>query len=120
MRLRDRQAKDLEDLIALAARVHAADAYPMYLPEGDLTRFITRPHPLAAWVAVSGEQLLGHVALHSETSPPVMEFMAELPAERPPLYIARLMVDVHARRAGVGRNLLDLARCAATTAGCIP
>ena len=120
MELRDRHAGDLEDLVALAARVHEADAYPMYLPEGDLTRFLTRPEPFAAWVAVQGEQLLGHVALHSETSPPVMELISELSGERPPLYIARLMVDVDARRAGAGRRLLDRARREAVAAGCIP
>jgi hypothetical protein len=52
MQVRKRRGGDLLELVAIAARVHRADGYPIYLPEADLVRFLTRPEPLAAWVAM--------------------------------------------------------------------
>jgi ribosomal protein S18 acetylase RimI-like enzyme len=113
MEVRERRDDDLGELVAVAARVHEADGYPVFLPGGDLRQFLTRPAPLAAWVAVRDEELIGHVALNAETSRPVMQLIAELTPERPALYVTRLLVDPGARRQGVGGKLLEHARRAA-------
>ena len=49
--IRTRTPHDMDDLVELATTVRAVDDYPVYLPDGDLVRFLTRPTPLAAWVA---------------------------------------------------------------------
>ena len=67
MEIRERRAEDLDQLVAMAARVRAADQYPIFLPDGDLDRFLTWPKPLVAWLAVNDEAPLGHVALNVET-----------------------------------------------------
>lgn len=64
------------ELVAVAARVHAEDHYPIFLPHGDFVRFLTRASPVAAWVAVRDERIVGHVALNAETSGPVMRLAA--------------------------------------------
>jgi len=97
---RERRDDDLDELVAVAARVHAVDHYPIFLPHGDFARFLTRPSPVAAWVAVRDERIVGHVALNAETSGPVMRLAAELVPERRVAYVARLLVDPDARRQG--------------------
>lgn len=118
--LRERRDDDLDELVAVAARVHAVDQYPIFLPDGDFARFLTRPGPVAAWVAVRDEGIVGHVALNAETSGPVMRLAAELVPERRVVYVARLLVDPDARRQGVGRRLLEQAGGAAAELGHLP
>ena len=108
--IRERSHRDLDQLVAVTGRVHVADRYPIFLPKGDFYRFLTRPMPVAAWVAVRDGSVVGHVALNAETSRPVLQLVAELKSERPVLYIARLFVDPGAGRAGIGRELLEHAR----------
>ena len=71
-----------------AARAHTADNYPIYLPDGDFVRFLSRPQPIAAWVAVDGDRVLGHIALNETTSEPVMELVDE---HGPPLQLDRVL-----------------------------
>lgn len=89
---------------------HRADGYPKYLPE-DLLSFIVDPEALGAWVAVDGEALLGHVALHRRSVPQVMEVAASATGlgEDRLAVVARLLVDPGGRRRGVGRVLLERA-----------
>jgi GNAT superfamily N-acetyltransferase len=117
--VRARRDDDLDELVTIAARVHAADGYPIFLPDRGFARFLTRPKPVAAWVAVR-ERIVGHVALNAETSRPVMALVTNLALERPALFVARLLVDPEARRQGVGRNLLEQARRAAVDSGHCP
>ncbi len=114
---RERRDDDLDELVTVAARVHAVDHYPIFLPDGDFAWFLTRPTPVAAWVAVRDERIVGHVALNAETSGPVMRLAAELVPERRVAYVARLLVDPDARRQGVGRRLLEQAARAAAELG---
>jgi GNAT superfamily N-acetyltransferase len=118
--IRERSHSDLDQLVAVTGRVHVADRYPIFLPNGDFYRFLTRPVPVAAWVAVRDGSVVGHVALNAETSRPVLQLVAELKSERPVLYIARLFVDPGARRAGIGRELLEHARRAVVDSGHAP
>ncbi len=72
MLVRARRDNDVEQCQELARIVHAADGYPPFLPGGDLRRFLLAPESLAAWVAEVDGQILGHVALHSHSSAPVI------------------------------------------------
>jgi GNAT superfamily N-acetyltransferase len=120
MEIRARRERDLGDLATIAARVHDLDNYPIFLPGGDYTGFITRPTSLAAWVAVRGRQLVGHVALNDTTSNPVMQLVDDDRPAHPPAYVARLLVDPGSRREGVGRRLLEHARREALSSGRVP
>lgn len=120
MEIRERHESDLDDLVAVAARVHELDNYPIFLPDDDYIRFLSQPKPLAAWVAVSGRELVGHVALNETTSPSVMELVEERGRSAHPVYVARLLVDPGSRRLGGGRQLLDHARRAVADAGRCP
>ena len=118
--IRERSAADLDDLVAVAARVHKVDNYPIFLPGGDLVRFLRNPTPLAAWVALRGGQLIGHVALNDTTSRPVMQVVEDRRPTLPAAYVARLLVDPSSRGDGVGWRLLERARRAAIEVGRSP
>lgn len=120
MDIRARSDDDLDDLVAVAARVHEADGYPLHLPDGDHRRFLTRPPALAAWVAVADGRAIGHAALNETTSRPVMALVADHEPSARPVYVARLLVDPAARRRGVGRALLDEAARAAVASWWTP
>lgn len=109
MLMRERMAEDLTDLVALARTVHHIDGYPPYLPNDDFVGFFQSGHPIAAWVAVDGTEIVGHVSLHGSSSPGVLELAADVLGVHPQDcgVIARLMVGTGARRSGVGRRLLD-------------
>jgi GNAT superfamily N-acetyltransferase len=114
MEVRQRQDRDLDQLVRVAARVQAVDGYPGFLPDGDLVRFLTRPPPVAAWVAVHDDDLVvGHVALCDRTAGPVMQLAAELEPDERPVFVTRLLVDPGVRRLGYGGRLLERARRAA-------
>jgi len=118
--LRRRHVDDLDALVVLAGRVRALDGYPVHLPDGDLARFLTRPPPVAAWVALHARAIVGHAALHEETSPAVMRLATEVVTDGPVAFVARLFVDPSARRLGIGARLLDHARHEAVARGCVP
>ena len=78
MDVRARHDDDLEELVTIAPSVYAADGYPIFLPDRDFARFLTTLKPVAAWVAVRDERIVGHVALNAQTSRPVMALVAKL------------------------------------------
>jgi GNAT superfamily N-acetyltransferase len=108
--IRPRTSGDFAQLRALAAHVHATDGYPVYVPGGDLLRFLTEPRSLAAWVAEEGGRLVGHVAVNSESNQFVMKAVREAGIEGDLAVVARLLVDPGARRQGIGMQLLAQAR----------
>lgn len=120
LQIRERGDADFEQLEILALQVQASDRYPIYLPDGDVRRFLSQPASTAAWVAVFDDQVVGHVALNDSTSAPVMMAVDELGDDRPALYVARLLVAPSARRTGAGRALLDHARRQAASTGFLP
>ncbi|MBV8463306.1 MAG: GNAT family N-acetyltransferase [Acidimicrobiales bacterium] len=127
MLIRPRRPADTDHLVDLATVIRARDAYPRVLL-GELRHFIVSPEALAAFVAVDDETgaaanpLVGHVALHPRSTPPVMA-LARRATGRPEdqlALIARLMVDPQARRKGVGRRLLEAGSAAASALGRLP
>jgi GNAT superfamily N-acetyltransferase len=104
MEVRRRQAGDVEELARVAAAVRGLDGYPPRLPD-----LFTSPEALAAWVAVEGGAVVGHIALHPASAAPVMAIAGEAtgwPAERL-VVVARLLVAPTGRRRGAGTMLLD-------------
>lgn len=120
MEIRARTAEDLDELVEVATRVHAVDGYPMFLPGGDVGRFLTRPEAAAAWVAVVDDRVVGHVSLHDTSSPPVTDLVASRFPDEPAVYVARLFVDPTMRRRGAGRRLVAHAVQAARVMGRSP
>lgn len=118
--VRDRRPDDIEALVGIAERVRARDGYPVFLRDGDLPRFLTKPASLGAWVAEREGVAVGHVVLNAETSAPVMQLVAQRGHDHGVAFVARLLVDPDARRQGIGTRLLDHARRAATARGLVP
>lgn len=119
--VRPRSAADLGPCAELVRAVHNADGYPRNLPE-DLMAFIASRGGLAAWVAERGGIIVGHVALHSRSSEQVMQAAGAAlgePAARMGV-VARLLVSPRARRAGVGRLLMQTASDEAAARGLRP
>ncbi len=121
MPVRERTEADLDDCVRLARVVYELDRYPVFLPD-DLRRFITAPDALAAWVAELDGQIIGHVALRSNSSAAVVAMASEalkLPADRLGV-VARLLVSPQHRRRGTGRSLLEVASKQAHARGLWP
>jgi GNAT superfamily N-acetyltransferase len=116
--IRRRQEADMERCVAMAAVVHQQDRYPRYLGH-DLRSFLMYPGALGAWVADSGTDIVGHVALHPDSSEPVMALIKETTGlDNGDLgVIARLMVAPTARGAGVAQALLEVATTHAQALG---
>jgi GNAT superfamily N-acetyltransferase len=119
--IRRRAEADLDELVRIAQVVQALDGYPGRQPR-DMTAFLAAPYALSAWVAELDGAVVGHVALHRESLPVVMERAASvLDCEPSQLaVVARLLVDPAVRRAGIGRALLDAAAVDARSRGLHP
>ena len=119
--IRRRTNDDMDAVVRLGELVHELDGYPRYFPQG-LRSFLAATEALGSWVAIRGSDLVGHVALHRRTSKPAMDLAGRatrLPVERLAV-IARLMVAPAARRAGIGRSLLQHAEAQAVALGRAP
>ena len=111
--VRRRTDGDLDVLEQVTARVRAADDYPTYLPGDDYRRFLTRPAPLAAWVAELDDRICGHVAFSARSSPAVVGVLRDAGITGEVGVVARLLVDPGTRRLGIARELLHTARAEA-------
>jgi ribosomal protein S18 acetylase RimI-like enzyme len=111
--VRARDETDLDRCVEIARAVRRLDGYPPYLP-GDLRTFILSSS-IGAWVAELDDEVVGHVALHRRSSPPVMALASAATGQPPGRLgvVARLAVVPEARRRGVGRALLTTAANAA-------
>jgi ribosomal-protein-alanine N-acetyltransferase len=94
--IRERTDKDLPACVEILRAVHQFGGYPINWP-ADPDRWLTPPAALGIWVAVEGEQVVGHVVLTA----------ADEGAE-----VERLFVDPSLTGRGLGRQLLD--HCVAT------
>ena len=102
--IRDRDADDIEECVAVLAAVHESDGYPMHWP-ADPNRWLNPRGLRQAWVAVEQppdgvERIVGHVLVREDrfdANPSVAE-------------LGRLFVHPSVRRRGVAVRLLDHAR----------
>lgn len=111
----------MEHLLLLAAAVQDQDGYPGRRPR-DLRAFLRSSDAFSAWVAEYDGALAGHVALHRESMPVVMDTAARaLDMDCSQLaVVARLIVGPSLRRSGVGRALLETAAADARRRGLHP
>jgi GNAT superfamily N-acetyltransferase len=108
--VRPRQEADLHGCEQLVRVVYELDGYPGHWPS-DLPAFIAEPDAIAAWVAVAGEEIVGHIALHPNSSEAAMSLARSttgLPSSRLG-FVSRLFVAPATRRSGIGRALLETA-----------
>ncbi|HEV2370314.1 MAG TPA: GNAT family N-acetyltransferase [Acidimicrobiales bacterium] len=115
-----RLPEDLKPLVNIAGQVRELDGYPSYLPDDDFHRFLTRPEPVGAWVAVVEGRVVGHVALNSESHAGVMAVIREAGIDDEVGVVARLLVDPAVRRLGMGGRLLEQATAEAVAQGQVP
>ena len=118
MRIRPKADSDEPACLALLREVHRSDGYPRYLPD-DSQRFITPPYESAAWVADDDGQVVGHVGLHHAAVDPTLMAAQRATGLEPDqlAVVARLLVAPRARRAGLGRALLETAATHARSKG---
>lgn len=118
MEIRPRTDDDLDALVVVASLVHARDGYPPRYAD-DLTALFTRVEPVAAWVAVDADAVVGHVALHDATTGAAMALATEATALASDdlIVLARLLVTPDARGTGVGRGLIATAVAEAHSRG---
>jgi GNAT superfamily N-acetyltransferase len=110
MRIRPKADSDEPACLALLLEVHRSDGYPRYLPH-DAPRFITPLYESAAWVAEEDGKIVGHVGLHYAAVDPTLMAAQRATGLGPDqlAVVARLLVAPLARRAGLGRALLETA-----------
>jgi GNAT superfamily N-acetyltransferase len=108
--IRSRRVEDTLACVNLMRLTHEVDGYPRYLPD-DLTSFLSDSAELAAWVAESGDNVVGHVALHAGLRDPAAGVAVPASGLRPEqlAVVARLMVNPEVRRRGVAGRLLTAA-----------
>ncbi len=103
---------DLAALADILVRVHARDGYPV---EGvdDPESWITPPSELAAWTAVHGAEIIGHISLTRahHTDDAAILWQRATGGDLSQLAIpVRLFVDPRHRNLGAGSLLLRAAR----------
>jgi len=121
MMVRPRTDLDLDACVRMATIVRDLDGYPTRRPL-DLREFLVSRDALGAWVAERDGQVVGHVALHRHSTPEVLAMASQAlsrPVERLGV-VARLLVSPDARRAMIGRTLLNEAASDATSRGLWP
>ncbi|MGZ6956772.1 MAG: GNAT family N-acetyltransferase [Acidimicrobiia bacterium] len=96
--------------------------YPPYLPDDDFRRLLTRPRALEAFVATTGSEIVGHVALHASRPNDAARLSGDALGCDPSSLgvVARLFTAPGSRRAGVGRLLLEAAADSAREHGLVP
>jgi GNAT superfamily N-acetyltransferase len=119
--VRPRRETDLDACAQLVRVLYDLDGYPGHRPT-DLRDFLAEPGAIAAWVAVAAGQIVGHVALHPDSSEASMRLAVSttgLPISSLG-FESRLFVAPMARRAGIGRALLKTAEGHARRRGLCP
>jgi [ribosomal protein S18]-alanine N-acetyltransferase len=92
--IRERTDEDLDELVAVLARVHTHDDYPTHWP-GDPAAWLTPRNMVRAWVAEVDGRVVGHAVVGDEGGQ---------------AWLHRLFVDPDRRGAGAGKALMDKAK----------
>ena len=114
--IRERRAEDLPGCVAAMWAVREVDGYPSVWP-GDPAAFLDPPH-VAAWVAVEGEAVVGHVVLLAQPLPAIVRLTGR-PASALGA-VGRLFTVPAVHGAGVGRRLLDTGVARSRAEGLLP
>lgn len=108
--VRTMQEADLPGAVAALVEVHATDGYPV---EGvrEPTEWVSSPAVVQAWVAESGERIVGHVAvMRPRGEDAVTLWRAQSGDEEAPIgVLGRLYVVREARGRAVGERLVRTA-----------
>jgi GNAT superfamily N-acetyltransferase len=118
--IRERRPHELADCVEAVRLVHQTDRYPTLWPD-DPERWLRPSRFLAAWVAVAGAKIAGHISLtlcDDTTDELVLNATSRKPAQL--AEIARLFVHPALRRHGIGTQLLDHATQYAQKQGLLP
>jgi GNAT superfamily N-acetyltransferase len=98
IRVRNREAVDIESCVQALASVHQTSSYPTNWP-ADPARWLTPPRTLHAWVATTNEMpIAGHVVLRQLLASATGKRTAE---------VSRLFVIPAAQRQGIALTLLQ-------------
>ncbi|WP_406099173.1 GNAT family N-acetyltransferase [Streptomyces sp. NBC_01013] len=111
--IRCRRDDDVKACVEALATVHEVDRYPAEWP-ADPGAWLTPDGMFDAWVAVEGQDILGHVAL-TRTDDVLAADAGLAPAGL--ASVARLFATASARRRGVAGALLAAATTAAAAEG---
>jgi GNAT superfamily N-acetyltransferase len=119
--VRPRRAADLPACERLVRVVYELDGYPGHWPS-DLPAFVAGPGAIGAWVAVAGDEIVGHVALRPDSSEAAMRLVLSTTGLGAGSFgfVSRLFVAPTARRSGIGRALLQTAAEHARGRGLLP
>jgi GNAT superfamily N-acetyltransferase len=123
-RIRPRTDDDVEACVAVLARVHASEGYPVDWPDRPAA-WLTGPAPLGGGVAVRGGRPAGHVGLfrggEGDAAPGLWRRRHGGSGEpTATAVVGRLFVDPGARGHGLGALLLDRAEREARGRGLHP
>jgi ribosomal protein S18 acetylase RimI-like enzyme len=100
IRIRNREAADIDLCVEALAAVHQTSGYPTNWPV-DPARWLTPPGTIEAWTAEASEMpIAGHMVLRQLPDHPTGEGAVE---------VSRLFVIPAARRQGIARALLQKA-----------
>lgn len=118
MPIRDRGPDDVAACAAILARTHNLDGYPR-CQQNTGPAFVVSDRELGAWVAVTDELVVGHVALHDSAGDAcfaLAHHATGLAAEELAV-VARLAVDPDHRQRRIGSQLLTHAVSVARSVG---
>jgi len=119
--VRAREASDVERCVRLLEAVQRADGYPGRWP-ADPAAFLRPSGMLAAWVAVAGDAIVGHVTLRDHIPEHGIPYWAGATGLAPGRLacVSRLFVSPDRRGDGLGGALLDAASARARRDGLRP
>lgn len=121
--IRDRSSDDLPALVALLGAQQSATSYPQRWPlPFPPEEFVVRPGELAAWVAVDGDEVVGHVSVTGLTDGRTAADWVEatrLPADGL-AEVSVLFVAADRHGSGIGGLLLDTAMAEISRRGLTP
>jgi GNAT superfamily N-acetyltransferase len=106
--IRPRHDRDLPGCVTAMRQVHLGDGYPANWP-ADPARFLASNDEFGAWVALAGEDIVGHMSLGDGKTEIEELHGTGLLAPAPMLGISRLFVSPGARGQGLARRLLAVA-----------
>jgi len=120
--VRARNDDDISACERLARAVHAADGYPVFVPDADFRRLVAPDAALAAWVAEHQGRIVGQVLLLPMTSLRAVGLVRSTLGLNPSQVgvVARLSVVPSMRRHGIARRLLDVATTEARRRELVP